>query len=680
MDAKSASREQSNKWLIRSAQIFLSAWVLFYLACGAKAAFWFDGYAVNGPFQIFDPLRRIAAGQVGGRDFVFFHGIGIPYLHYPLFKLFGGHTLAASELSRQWTSLLLFACSLGAFTRATFGKTSRFWIAAAASVAVMETLYPMGAAPGHSLISLRSTMPIFGFAVLQLRLSKAWKAVAFGLCMAMALAFGTEHGISLTLALLAVVVFSIAQSILTRRFSLHLTLANVRFAAIATSTAVISAGAILLLLCGPTGVLKALHYNLVELPQDQFWFFGSPPMPFFSAWKDLLFDHHVILCFAPTCLALAVLAYVFWRARKTGLQLGESWHTLALLMLVYGILTGIPLLGMLSKHYVFPLTRTLVLVALLLFADDALPGLPELSLLGRKNRRALLTTGVMVSIFSIVAVSFAYRADDLAAATLRHVRSGSALYSRFLDARWNSFMSGATRVIDQNRQRPELSLWSAYGALLESHYGVFPPAEDYIIHALGPDRWDHYLATFRKTNPEFVTTPNPDFSFEEWLQNEHWEFFEDLLNNYAPLRTVEHATIWYRKNGPWVERSKDFTSLAWDRNTRSLTLPAISGDSDHLIVVRIRYTVMNPWKRLPLVGLTPRYLVNVEGSPRHVIISFPPYLSEFEFPVQVPAGKRVTLRFETRSFLPHADFTPQQVEWKLLPSQPSNAAVFAPVR
>src|ERR1700744_4668556 len=112
---------------MRLAQLFLLAWVLFYLVNGLKAAFWFDGYPVNGPFQLYDPLRRLAAGRHAGTDFQFFHGIGVPFLHYPLFWLFGGDSLQASELSRQFTSFLLFAATLGAFVWVTFRRAASRW-------------------------------------------------------------------------------------------------------------------------------------------------------------------------------------------------------------------------------------------------------------------------------------------------------------------------------------------------------------------------------------------------------------------------------------------------------------------------------------------------------------------------------------------------------------------------
>ena len=67
---------------------------------GLETALHFNGSAIDGPFQLYNALRRIAAGQTGGFDFQFFHGLAIPYLHYVPFLLFGG-TFQASEVTRQ---------------------------------------------------------------------------------------------------------------------------------------------------------------------------------------------------------------------------------------------------------------------------------------------------------------------------------------------------------------------------------------------------------------------------------------------------------------------------------------------------------------------------------------------------------------------------------------------------
>jgi hypothetical protein len=662
---------------VRLAQVFLAAWALFYLVNALKAAFWFDGFPVNGPFQLYDPLRRLAAGQHAGQDFQFFHGIGVPFLHYPLFWLFGGDSLQASELSRQFTSFLLFAATTCAFAWATFRRSSARWIAAVAGVLVMEALFHRVAEPGHSFVSGRSAMPILVFALLQTRLANGLKGVLVGCCIACAFLFGTEHGISTSLALIAVCALSIVQSLFAKPFNLKIAFANVQLVVIALAVAALGATGLFIAFCGRSGALNAIHYNLVELPSDQFWFFGSPPMPYLKDLHELFLNRHTVLSFMPTYVLLTMLLVVVVVSWKKPLRLGADWQALACVMLVYGALTAIPLIGILSRHYAFPQLRIFIFVLFLLAANGAAS--PPFSRWWQAIRQRLPRSAgyVFPVICAVAAAALAYQSASTAIRLATHLGSTPAPYNKYLDEHWNAFMAGATQAIDANRTRKTISLWSEYAALLDAHYGSFQPAEDYIIHTVGPERWHRYTATFRATNPEFVTTMTSQFSFAEWLQDERWEFYEELLNNYRPLKQIEHDTLWQRKTGDWVEASQNFTTLPFQAGASSLTLPVAQG-SDQIAVVRIQYKVTNPWRKLPLIGATPRYLVAVDGSPRNLTVSLPPYLTEFQFPVKLLAGQPVSLHFKTESFLPNAAMEVQEVRVKTIENeQPALDALFA---
>jgi hypothetical protein len=667
-------RENLEQWAVRAAQAFLAVWVLAYLVQALKAALWFDGVPDNGAFQIFDPLRRIAAGQVGGRDFIFFHGIGVPYLHYPLFALFG-KSLIASELSRHLISIGLFVLSLAAFVRVTMRRASHRWIGAALAVLFMETLFPWGAAPGHSLVPARSTMPVFAFAALQLPIRDWTKAILTGLCAAIGFACGTEHGISLVVALGLVTGLTLAQALFGNRTLGRIALLNARFATIALATAATAAALVFWLLCGADGAKKAILYNLVDLPADQFWFFGSPPLPYWSHWRELISNHHVIMCLLPYCFALAILGYIVLQSWNHPLNLGRDWQALTILMLVYGVLTGIPMLGALSRHYAFPLARTLALTGLLVFANAPPPNVFRKWVSTRLQEWPITGLSFMAACV-IAAGALALNSAVLTTGLIRHLRRDTFAYSRFLDRKWDSFMADATSLIDSRRKRGAVSLWSVYSSMLESHYGIFHPAEDYLIHAVGPRRWRNYLATFERTNPEFVQTRTQSFDFQEWQQNERWEFFEAVLDNYTPLKVVGHALIWQRADAPWRQPAAGFQTLAIDGKSHSAALPPVSGP-DRIGVVRIRYRVSNRWAWIPLLGRTPRYLATIEGSPRNLPISFPPYRSEFQFPVQLESGKALTLRFRTDSLLPGAAFEPYEAQVKILAWQSSQWTVYA---
>src|SRR3954451_19588802 len=80
---------------------------VFGIVVGLETALHFVGPAIDGPFQLYNALRRIAVGERGGVDFQFFHGLGIPFLHYVPFRLLGG-TFVASEVSRELVSAMLY--------------------------------------------------------------------------------------------------------------------------------------------------------------------------------------------------------------------------------------------------------------------------------------------------------------------------------------------------------------------------------------------------------------------------------------------------------------------------------------------------------------------------------------------------------------------------------------------
>jgi hypothetical protein len=491
------------------------------------------------------------------------------------------------------------------------------------------------------------------------------------------LAFGTEHGLSLVVSLGFVFAVTLAQKIFVKKVSRRHLFLNFRFVLIALSTAVASAAVVLISLVGVKGMSIALHFNLVEILSDQFWFVGSPPMPYLGRWSQLLTDRHVVLCFLPTVFAACLLAWILLKFWERPLRIGADWQSLAIFMLFYGIMTGVPLLGIMSRHYVFPLARVVILTGLVLYANVAdLPvSLPRFLMPWQKVSRIACVSFATVGI--VVATALVAHAAVLGTQLVRHVRSNSNTYSRYLDTRWDTFLAEGTHLIDSKRQRNEVSLWSTYTSVLEWHYGLFDPTGvDYIIHATGKDRWVQYVATFEKTNPEFVQTLTTDFDFEEWLQNERWEFYEALLNNYDLLQRVEHALIWQRKDQPWRPPAEDFQAVPFGADGQSATSP-VAAESDRIGIVRVRYQIVNRWHRFPILGNTPRYLALIEGSPRELAISFPPYLSEFRFPVQLPAGKPVTLRFRTDSLVPGATFVPEQVQIKILDWQESQRTIFA---
>jgi len=662
----------------------LIAWFGFYLVHGAIAALWFDGAAGDGPFQIFNPLRRIAAGQRPGADFQFYHGMGVPFLHYPIFAAFG-KDLSASELSRQFTSLFAFVFCLATFVYAATRNLRTTVIVTAAATIVMEVFFPLIAGPGNSQIGVRSTLPVLAFAVMQTRLTQIAKAVLTGCCMGLAFLFGFEQGIALILSFSIISLTVLLLPLGSRKESNGLKLAgdrraNMIFALLTLASAVIVFVLGGMALCGARGFGKAVRFALVDLPMDKFWYDGTPPNPFLGTWPDLLKRHYLFPAL-PILVAALFLFLLLPRLLKGRVRLGWDWEPLAVIMLLYGVLSAVSLLGIYSTHYTIPVCRVLVLVTILVAANRA--SLVWKAIEPHKSARmiARAAPAVLACICAAAVLPLTYASVRDMQSLLRERRTATPEVSRFLSPRWDHFMAQATHLIDEHRTTPRVAgheagssfLWSTYAGLLEAHYGIFNPSDDYLLLAVGSRR-PQYLATFQKVKPEFVQTFTLQHSpYEEWLQNVNWAFYGEVLINYTLLGTVDHALLWRRKDDQWTSDSPQLSSAPVDRNCRCAVIPAGQGVG-RIAVVKVAYEIHNPLQWFPLIGKTPRYFVIPEGSLRRLPISLPPYEPEFTFPIELRDDRPIKLTFETKSLLPGADFSVTRVQFNVLPWQSSHQA------
>ena len=141
----------------------LAAWAAAWLAWEtAVHAVAFDGDFSDGPFQLFNVLRRIAGGQVWGRDFQAFTGIAANWAHLPIFFIAGGD-FRASEISRFFTSGLCHALAAVALARAfapVFPSRTHALQFGLLFFAAGAALYGRVFQPGASLLGVRTFFPL----------------------------------------------------------------------------------------------------------------------------------------------------------------------------------------------------------------------------------------------------------------------------------------------------------------------------------------------------------------------------------------------------------------------------------------------------------------------------------------------------------------------------------------
>lgn len=612
----------------------------------------FSGYPADGPFQLYNALRRLEAGQRVGRDFQFFHGPALPHLHRWAFRLLGG-TLQASETTRLlWSPVLVVATSLSVGFAAT-----RRWMAGAVvggAIVAGVALVPQNAvlSAGNSLLGERSSAPIAFAAVLlfpiRRRASRFLVRVAV---LAGGLLVGTEQGVALLLGYVAAEV-ALGNGALARR------VARVGATSIATAAAMFTL--LLTLARSFRGATAAIRYNFVDVSRDQFWYFGAPPNPFHTSIRDIV-DDATLTGSAAVALVLLV-ALVPLRSRGV---LSRPDALASATLLVYGLLSLSSSLGIASATNSHPCLRAVVVVSVLV-----------LWRLGERvgdRRASVVRVATAVAIVAVVLVA-SDRSDVARARALPTLAGRLADEGVGLGASWAAYSKRVDALIgDAGCAGPsDVRLWSTYAGLAEDERGCFAPREDYIIHALGPEGRAAYVEEFVEAAPEHVQTIRTDFFvYENWLRSTTWPFYEHLYRHYTPLGTTTHSILWRRSRVGEATLEMSSARKAHQVRRDELVLPVADGGAD-VVVLEGALRVDAPFASVPLLGGLPRYVfvVDTEASPREVAID--PASKRFRLAIFPSAPGDVRVHLSTRSLLPGASATVSNVRYRVgrFPDEP----------
>ncbi|MCZ2341711.1 MAG: hypothetical protein LC104_07930 [Bacteroidales bacterium] len=613
-------------WLPTTWILLILLWLSVYVRWGLSHLTVLEFGLWDGPFQVFNPLRRILAGQRGGVDFQFFHGLGVPYIHYPIYRLMGSDLFAA-EVSRVVVSplgtLLGWIAFFAALTKrfqATLGLTMAAIVCS--ELFEMHWLYM----PMHSLPGVRAAAPAFVAAVLLLGLRPMWEAVLVGAATGLALFLGTEHGAASCLGLLG--------GTWIARWWYNVPGCSLRWSIISGVSTFGTYVGILTLIGGVSGAQAAILFAFRDIPVDQIWYFSSLPGGFIASISQALSDRNLIFkAIGPVVVTFALVA----AAMRRDAALRPLGCTL-LGFLVYGLASTIPYTtGMISEHYLLGCQRVLIFTWLAL----------GWWWLGSVDR-AIYQAAVIGATLLILSVGPTWRMQT----SIWHVQSivheTGQLAKRLRDDGSqlgpisSDYLQSLSGMIDDDRAHRGITspprIWSCYAGLIESHYGIFHPYCDYMIHALGQNGRTAYLEAFRQSDPEYVVVFHRErFEFQSWLEITNWLFFEELLLNYECLGHNVYVTLWRRRSGPWQQAIAPTTEVPTTSDSFSLTQP--NPASEEPIIVEVEYETKNHLRPLPLVGNLPRFLIKLFDTREDTTISLPPYTNRHRFPVYPRAGK-----------------------------------------
>lgn len=616
----------------------ITSWTLCVLANEILASVHpFAGTFCNGTFQILNPLRRIAEGQIMGKDFFFFHGVLIPYTIYPFYKLFGAD-LYASELARQLIPFILFliinACLLFSITKNRLQGLIAFLVLLLVST-------PMMYRGEHSLLSLRSLPPLLLIASYCYKDSYLIYLLR-GALLSWVVFNSTEQGLAFCIAL---VMFYLVKVIkyFASDFKWQECFSKVLAPIIGLFSFALFSWLILLILKIDLQSFKnILEFNYNTVPSEQFWYYGSPPASFFFRWLDLFTMPvgQTMIMIIVTCIGLiGLFTYLYFQ--KTTTQTEMFLLQPGLLLLFYGLLSTSSCLGIASRAYLYVAERSIFFCCLcltILYINKQNPTLNTwLSAINnfiviikhqyqklsfKKSYTLMLSCIILFGLLRTYKII--YLLTDKPSLNDDTKRAHKVNW-----ARWDRLVKESILT-----EQP-LSIWSTYASLAEYESNSFNPHTDYIIHALGNEQRDEYLETFKTSAPEFVQTFKRGYTpWEEWLEVTTWGFWDHLIDHYEPYKFIEHSIFWRRTTQPKTRRSAWIKVNSKYNPKHFIIEHKKQKDSYGLYILKFKYKITEKYK-IPYFNRLNKFFVSIFNSNNSYSISLSPYRSDALLPIYV---------------------------------------------
>lgn len=643
--------------------IYLFLTTCYFVIAALSNALNMDTYAANGTFQLYNPLRRLLEGQVIGKDFPFFHGVGVPLLHYPAFYAFG-HNVFAADAVKWLVSPLVFLLTSYTFFWTFFRKISHS-IIATAILTILALVCIDVVWPGNSLVGIRTTLPVLvaAFMLWRPKVTLRLKGHTFSLyqpivfiLLALAVAMGTEQGLAAIIAYMLVeVIRAIRSPIAIKRWWWRIVLKGV---------GVLAATYVVLSILTLGHATEALHYALIDVPKDQGWYFGAPPNGYL-AWDTLwyIFDTPVRIYMWPI-IALGTAVWIIGH-RTTIVSSRESY--VFSFLAAYGVIVFFAsALGYWAPNaQLIPLTRAFGVILIAMCVRVLLQYLSR-----QRSRKNKLHRYLPSTLYGILLITLgwytllAYKHVQpfpvipilKEAKNARHAPDGT-----YASLFWKQRIQAFAPYIPEGA-----TVWSTYTGLYDSMRGQLNTStggEDYIIHALGPERRQHYSDDFMKQQPDYAITLRPvHFPYEEWLWVRHWDFYSHLFENYTVVTDNGSHILWKRNEDVKpVDHAKTNSLQRIDKTTYRLSVE--KADYVRLYEATVHYEITKP---IPMSDKFSRYILSIDTpSIQRLDISLPGYEKQWTFPLIIKPGQTtLNLSAHTHGLIYGEGLTVQEIRYR----------------
>ena len=603
----------------------------------------FDEIPYDGPFQLLNWIRRIDHGQLPGRDYNCFHGIGLPYLHYPLYKLLGGGVFAL-EFSRQFvcrfatiavyliiSKLITKKYTLG-IVWLSFGLLPGVYdLQIRALNALLDSTIMKvseSADPMYNSIGVRGLCPLLFLSCFYLADTLGVR-IAKVILLTLSYLMGIEHGTALLLGVAVNVPVSFA---LSWKFP-HLREVSMSLLWLFIWSCAALSGTLLLLL-GIEGLNKFITFHYQYQFQDQTWYFGVAFVNYFldgaGAYSLMMLAIFILQ------VIFGSLFYLYTMNRLVKNDAADSQRLLGMMVgIVYALLSLSPMLGYLSRLNMIAFQRVIILYL-------SVPLYKKLGNVCGRYPRVFQAAILLVLAAQIFYCGYLTK------------QCKTAHYSE----RFEKYLADCQIVLQEKNADPNRPLlWSTYSSIMEAQLELMHPTEwDYIIHALGKDR-DKYCEQFQQLKPLYVQTLSSRNGIEEWLRTSTYRFYRELFGHYRVVKLTPFGIIWKRSSEE--DAITEEPPLVFQDLDRSrFTIPAeYVGKDQSILAVEVTYKTQHALSFIPLLGKNPRFLVRAIGSRMKYEISLPPGERTHTFLVFPKPNKPVELEFVIRGLRYHAGIT-----------------------
>ena len=566
-----------------------------------------DYKAYNGAFQTFNPLRRMFLGEIPGRDFNPYLGLGTTYITAVVTFIFGGN-FATSKISIYLISVLLHLLVLVTlFFLVGFSIKKSVVAAIFVFIIISYDVHKLApfweiAGPGNSNLGLRSALPfITSWIVLLLFRIHRNKAQLFycltGCVIGIQPLWSNDYGVPSCIALSTIIIIHLIKQESNKivKAILLFTCAAIAFFTVAS------------LLTGGN-VINWVSDNFGGVATDQFWYFVwyNGRNKIFSL-SDLFSTPLLYLYLGSLLLVLLyvltknyrikylLLFYVGLTVIMAGM-LSSIGGTVSMRYYLTSILTGFFIIP-LAVHLSFPklrlnithiVSRKIHLLPKHIFAIVYIPVL-------------IINT---VPIYSLVATHKSNQAFEVQE------------LGGWLPNKWQHSVQLARNIkTELKNELPTRRILSTYSSGMDVVAGAFNPTGiDYIIHALGTHARNHYTESLNLSKPKYITTLREDYTqWETWVRRTNWWFYREFVRDYQPVEATFYNIIWQR-----LENSKktiypkvvcNIDKISNDKSIINISTKDPVNNAIYYVEIGLKYHLEVKPSSIPIIGN--RGIVNV---------------------------------------------------------------------